>query len=233
MLAEEIPKDQEFKIKINNSPSLSITSQQRKKLLSGLRKPSAKLPYDIYRAYLLDSHDQQVQKAVIAGFEMLGGSDCVILMVERLLDQWGLGAITRTIKGFNKLTKDGGLIALSSTLLLDYRTFYEKIESMINGLRSIDDTESISLLENIISNRVDQDMDSSTKLRKALPAYMEDLENINNIDIVHGVNLAKFFSNKEWSDLIELPDDIENSIDFVEERVPGLLHVLQQTNLSI
>lgn len=232
MLADEIPKDQEFKIKINQNPSITISSHERKNLLASLRKPSEKLSCDIYRAYLIDSQDQQVQEAVIAGFEVLGGSDCVILMVERLLDQWGIGAICRTIKGLNKMTNDGGLIALSSTLLLDYRTFYEKIESMIKALRSTDDTESISLLEKVINNRVVTGMDSSTRLRRALPTHMEIIEQINNEEIVHGIILAKFFSNKEWSDLIPLPRNIESSIDFCEEKIPGLLRILQKTTLN-
>jgi hypothetical protein len=68
-----------------------------------------------------ESHDQAIQKASLAGLAQYGTSEAVLVVARRLLDSWGVGAITRCIHICGNLPDQGGLILLSATLFYDDR----------------------------------------------------------------------------------------------------------------
>ncbi len=206
--------------------------KDRQDIISNLRNPTAGTNPESYRLFLINSHDQQLQKSAISGLEKIGGHKVILLLTERLLNPWGLGAISRTIKGLAKLACDGSILAVSATLLVDYRTYYDKLEALYKALISLENEGTAKIISSVLDQRLNPGLDFNHKLIKIVHRDIERLSETNNEDLKHGVKLSCFFSNRCWAEMVQVPNYIDDSIEYAESRVPGLIATIQQLDLT-
>ncbi len=213
-------------------PRSSLEILRREIILNNLRNPSPEISAEFYRAFLIESHDQQIQKAAVAGLEKIGGCQAIQLLTERLLDLWGLGAISRTIVGLSKLASDGGILALSATLLIDYHSYYEKLSAVKNACHHLGDQDTEHILTSVLDRRDSSGIHSIHKLSKVIDEEITQIRKTSNNDLQHGLNIGCFFRNRYWADMIQIPNHIEDSIEYTESRFPGLVYTIQQLDLT-
>lgn len=197
-----------------------------------LRNPNDKSHPSGYREYLLGNASQVTQKAAATGLSKINNTESVLLLVERLGNFWGLGAIESTIKALSKLGAVGGILGLCSTLLLDSRTYYDKLEAVMTGLEAIGDGKSMAVIQSILDNKVPKSMEASHRMRKQVPNEMNKLMLSDNQDVVHGASLASFYNSSMWAEEVSSPDNIADSIDYANNQVKGLIAVLSNIDLT-
>ena len=217
---------------ISQKAKSSNIFKDRQAIISSLKKPIEGTSPESYRLFLINSQDQQIQKAAISGLEKIGGQETVLLLTERLLNLWGLGAISRTIKSLSKLASNGSILSISATLLIDCRTYYAKFEALHKALSSLGDEEAAKIISSILAQQLNPDLDFHYKLAKIVHRDIERVSEATNEDLKHGVKIGCFFSNRCWAEMVQTPNYIDDSIEYAESRVPGLIATIQQVYLT-
>lgn len=140
--------------------------------------------------------------------------------------------VQRHANGLLKLAYDGSILAIPATLLVDYRTYYDKLEALCKALFSLGDEETAKIISSVLAQRLNPGMDFNHKLTKIVHRDIERLSETNNEDLKHGVKLSCFFSNRWWAEMVQVPNYIDDSIEYAESRVPGLIAIIQQLYLT-
>ncbi len=83
--------------------------------------------------------DQTVQKAAMTGLSKHLSPESTLALAKRLLDPWGMGALTHAIRTLAKLRQVGGLIPLGASLFYDERFVPEKFQSILTCLDAEED----------------------------------------------------------------------------------------------
>jgi hypothetical protein len=214
-------------------------------LVARLRSPNI-LDGDTFeelRRHVLSSRDQHIQKAAIAGLVHVGGVEAILVLTERLLDLWGCGAIERAIRALVQLGTDGGLLALSSTLLLDSRYYSQKLHALAKGAKALGCTEVEHQIHRITT------ISGTFKLPTVRPTLVT-LGQVRQEDIAYGATLARLVTDlPNWKrdqegdfiffDILrgqtpDWPGDVEpvnhiavqQACAYARQRIPGLLEVL-------
>ena len=202
----------------------------RDELVSRLRNPSHRDPQTIdeLREYALHCCDHRIQMAAISGLVKFGGSEAVVVLAQRALDDLGLdmGVIERAIKRLATLAPDGGLLALTATFPKDIRFIHQKLEILAVAAKKMDRddvSESIALIYR--QNRTIYEM------KEWVPRYLVLLENCALDDIRQGATLARILRPfPMWAVTVPPPDrtSLDTAIAYSEQRVPGLVEVLRE-----
>lgn len=201
-------------------------------ILSYLRNPDVNAHPDVYREYLMRNSCQRTQKAAASGLSKIQSTESTLLLVERLGNFWGIGAIKSSINALSKLARHGGILGLSSTLLVDSRLYYEKLEAISKTLKKIGDEESYSIVQSIIENRLPMEMEMEQKLSRQVPDDIEYLMKCGNKDLIHGLVLSAFFNHSIWSEKVKIDENIEKSIEYAEENLPRLISIISEFDIS-
>jgi hypothetical protein len=203
-----------------------------KEMIASLRTPKANTFPEVYRPFLIENGNLEIQKAAASGLSKLPHQGSLLLLIERLGDSWGLNVINKVIRSIAKLHKIGGTLSLASTLLLDSRTYYDKIEQLAWVFKQKNDTKSEKALRSILSIRVPDGIDSALSLRQQVPQDIKVLLECGDLDLKNGVSLACFYTNSLWTDLVEPPANIESAIDYSNSHCIGLIKVLSHIDLT-
>jgi hypothetical protein len=197
-------------------PAERISRERRERL----RNP---LNYDIsikeLRAAALTGDDQLIQRAALRGAVTLNSPDSVRICAVRSINMWGVGAIETSISCLAQLSKVGGLLALTATLLWDIREISERYDAILRGLARIGDSSSSTLVESAVSMR-----GGNWELISWAPRSVEILRNCENEDIRYGaefmVRNAPLFPGLSEANLASA--SLESVNDYFKNRVPGL-----------
>lgn len=214
-------------------------------LVAQLREPEMHddRSFEELRHHALTNRDQRVQKAAITGLTRLGGEAAVLTLTERLLDTWGMGALERAISALVRLHNDGGLLALTATLLLDNRFYKTKLDALAKGTRALRNKQAAHSIERL--GKLQGTFDAPN-VRPTLIA----LAQLAIPDIAHGATLARlvtrlpsrmvdqgenqrFFdilraSTPQWPGNVEPlnPELVDEAIRYAKERLGGLIELL-------
>ena len=201
-------------------------------LLKNLRSPNVDTHPDIYREYLLLSGCQRTQKAAATGLSKIHSEGSVVLLVERLGNVWGVEAIKSSIEALAKLAKKGGILGIFSTLFLDSRFYYEKLEATAKALKITGDIKSYDLVQSILSSKLSTGMDMSYRLSKKVSDDIQCLANCSNDEVAHGLVLAAFFNQSIWAEKLIIEGFVDESIKYAEKTIPGLVSVISKIDLT-
>ncbi len=195
-------------------------------LVSRLRNPTRRDAQTIreLREHALRFGDQSLQKAAISGLEKIGGSEAVLALTQRLLDEWGMGAIERAMKGLAKLAPDGGLLALTATLVSDSRFVHQKLRLLSDAARKMDREDAAESLEVVY-----RQTDTICELRESIPKGLALLESNPLDDVRHGATLARILGRiPVWAGNVTPPNGtkLDRAIAYSQQRVRGLVEVL-------
>jgi Restriction endonuclease len=201
-------------------------------ILKNLRSPNMDTHPDIYREYLLSNGCQRTQRAAAKGLSKIHSTDSVVLLVERLGIFWGMGAIESSIDALVKLAEKGSVLGMLSTLFLDSRFYYEKIEASAKALKATGDIKSHDIFQGILNSKLSKGMDMSYRLSKKVPNDIQYLANCSNDEVTHGLVLAAFFNQSIWAEKVLVEGAIDESIEYAEETIPGLVTVISNIDLT-
>jgi hypothetical protein len=197
------------------------------RLLKRLRNPSAADPETLRELQRYAAGNDSEAVAAIAGFEKLGGPVGVLGITERSLDAWGLRAIDRTIKGLGKLAKDGGLLALSATLLTDYRLYHDKLRVITQAAKKIS-PESLRMLNQA------RPLGTIFEIRERSPIVVSILEQSTIDDISYGATICRVVPVQLGPKDVKLgrpsQERLEQAVSYIDRRVPGLRELLMHYN---
>ena len=173
------------------------------------------------------AHDQTLQKAALAGLAVHGTKEAVLAIAKRLLDSWGVGAITRCIQLCGRLADQGGLVVLSSTLFYDDRFITEKIGVMKKALAKSGDDLALLALDRLGD---ESELHCEPQL---VNQWREKLSHITNLDIREGVIFGSEWQGTcGWIGRVPAafsPTDMFRARRYVSGRVPGLVDLYQST----
>lgn len=200
-------------------------------ILNNLKYPEKGDYAEIYKEYLLSTMCQKTQKSACIGLSKINSVDAVILLTERLTNFWGLDAIKSTIKALSKIPENGGILGLTVTLFWDYRTYYEKLMAISLALKKIDNSNYYEVVNQILETRVELGLDFSHQLAQKIPYEVSMLLKIDNLDVRHGLVVGHFYNQSLWANSVEVNGNIEESIEYIEKRIPELLNVIKSVNL--
>jgi hypothetical protein len=186
------------------------------------------------RAELRRSHDQQQQRALIKEIEQVGSTGSVIVLTERLFDTWGMGALKRTINGLVRLYDVGGLLALTITLPLDIRFYFEKLNALAKGIRLAGHKDISEQVQRLASQQGRFDNLSSVG-RSTLTA----LSLLPFRDVATGATIARVvLTNGEFTQYMGVSNDwlgntepanlhhVYEALEYAEQRIPGISSLL-------
>ncbi|HCI78969.1 MAG TPA: hypothetical protein DHW02_04695 [Ktedonobacter sp.] len=203
--------------------------KQRQELLTRLRNPERRdlQTIDELRKSAVLGYDQEIEIAAMRGLAKIGGPDAVLAVTERVLNVWGLNAIKRGIETLVKLRSDGGLLALSATLLSDHRFYQAKLLALATATKKIGE-EDVNTILTALFNKVGYNSEYH-RFKDNLSQVLEDLEKLPLDDIRYGVMLAKTILRlPPWvGQIAPLPtSDLDNAHIYAEQRVPGLFKLI-------
>lgn len=201
-------------------------------ILKNLRNPELGAHPDIYREYLLLNGCQRTQKAAAAGLSKIPSTDSVVLLVERLGNFWGVGAIKSSINALSKLADNGSVLGLLTTLLLDSRFYYEKIEAAAKALKKAGDPVDFDVFQSVLNNKLPNGMEMSYRLAKQVPSDVLRLLGCKNRDVIHGLVLSSFFNQSTWAEDVLVQGAIDESIEYADKTIPGLVNVINSIDLT-
>jgi len=181
-------------------------------------------------------YDQRVQIAAIRELERLAGSEAVLLLAERLLDDWGMRANQRTITTLVRLAADGGLLVLTATLPLDVRFYYIKLEALAKGARRLGHPEAEAQVRRLLSQQ-----GKFSDLQRIGRATLVSLARVPLQDIAAGAVIARLVrANADFTKSMSLDpnwlgdvnpandSEVRDAVVYTEHRVPGLLSVFER-----
>lgn len=192
----------------------------------------ADAPVSVYEQHLLWSHDQPVQKAAVRRILAVGGTAAVLLLARRLLNPWGMAAIDSAEKALGRLEQEGGALAISTLLLVDSRFYYSRLEVLLKVLRCRGDADTQASITAVLRNRVVNGMHFGQQLMSRLPDDLALLRASPCNDVALGVELSAWYCSPVWAGVVRPSERLEAAVDYANRRLPGLLEVLQQVDLS-
>jgi hypothetical protein len=211
--------------------------QERKELLVRLRNPSSQDPQTIQElrnSALKGWVEYEIQTAAVRGLGKIGGQVAVLILTERLMNIGGITTISTAIKTLEKLGSDGGLLALTSTLLYDYRFYPEKLIALSEGTIRLGSQEIYLTLEDIFRELRHPPLGETFYLyRRTINKALEKLSLVSLDDIRYGVILAKSTSSEEsWAEKVSIPEKylLDQAREYAEKRVPGLINLKSERN---
>ena len=203
---------------------------------AALRADVDALPSDAsahaYSGYLLGSADQALQRVVIRRLEALGGKPAVMLLARRLTNTWGMSAIQGVAKALGRMERDFGLVVLAAFLLADPRFYYARLEILEAAMRRSGDVESQAVIAQILRDRVPEGMYFAQQLAVRLPDHLERLRTVTHPDIAMGIELSAWYCSPAWANVVRSSDRLEAALTYVRHRLPDLLDVLQDIDLT-
>jgi hypothetical protein len=173
------------------------------------------------------AHDQTLQKAALAGLAVHGTKEAVLAIAKRLLDSWGMGAISRCIQLCGRLADQGGLVVLSSTLFYDDRFITEKIDAMKKALTKSGDGLALLALDKLGG---EPELHREPRL---VNQWREKLSHVANLDIREGIIFGSEWQGTcGWIGQVPAafsPADMFRARRYVNGRMPGLVDLYQST----
>lgn len=208
--------------------------RKREELLRQLRNPrnnDAGIFHQL-QEYTLHHKDQTIQIAAMNGLAEIGGPKAVVIIAERLLYNYGVRGVESAIKMLVKLRDDGGLLALSGTLISNsFPSYYwRRLEALAEGAKKLGaekDAQMLMTLRKEAGTIYDLRDTVPLALDKMATASLEDIR--NGALLAKGVIRARIFSPRPtWAGQIILPEAsvLNQARDYALERVPGLLNLI-------
>ncbi len=149
----------------------------------------------------------------------------MLALTERVLNDWGLRGIERATQALAKLAPDGGLLALTATLLTDSRVIHGKLHLLDAAAQAQDREDVATVLEGITP-----EMGTRYEFRERLPKVVMSLETVPLDDIAQGAVLTRLLEPVPiWARTVARPDDekMEHAIAYAQTRLPGLADILK------
>jgi hypothetical protein len=209
--------------------------RERKELLQQLRNPADKSSKTIEELRLIAlkysswGEYRAIQIAALNGLAKIGGPAAVLAVTDRLMDMGGFASLRKAIKVLEKLRNDGGLLALTATLLKDYRLYEEKLEALCQGASRLGGEETYQLLTKIYQTvGPGHWLGKEYTFKNSLPRALEALSDVSLEDIRYGALLARSTADIPfWAGQITRPEklSLDQARAYSEKRVPGLITI--------
>ncbi len=199
-----------------------MSKNQRKEYLRTLRDG---LPADIDSVKTLKQiactyGDQTIQKAALTGLTKHASPEAMLGIARRLLDLWGMGALSHSIRMCGRLGEQGGLILLTATLFHDDRFIHEKLAVITKLLMERDDKLTIRQLEQL------GDESELHREPKLVNEWRKRLQATANLEIREGIIFGSQFEGTcGWIGRIPAtftPEQLFRANRYVDSRIPGI-----------
>jgi WD40 repeat protein len=197
--------------------------RQRHERLHELRQPAGDKGALQQRRDALKSHDHSTLLAGIRGLERTPGSEAVLGLAEASFRIWHPRMADRCLNALRKRHADGGILALTASLLLSRQYFNAKIHRIRDFLEKDNPPEFVAPAQ-YLSDSVDFRGERPARVAETVRRLIElDLD-----DIRHGCILARLGTAPNWAH--DVPDPTEEemtaAIGYADDRLPGLCSLL-------
>jgi hypothetical protein len=137
----------------------------------------------LFRMRLRKAQDEHLQQAIIRDLAQLSGPHAVSVIAECLLQLEPQQIIDVAINALVDCAADGGLLALTSTLLVDCQTYRQKLRAMARGAANLDRDDIGRRVQALATYR--QPLDEPL-----LAAHLASLAQVPQADIQYGAVIA-------------------------------------------
>lgn len=178
------------------------------------------------REFALKHRDLVVQRAAVRGLEKLGGRAATLALLDRSLDPWGVVTIERALKALGRLAKDGGLLALTTGLVSDFRFYSTRLTEITRVAEANGDHRLAK-----VTRGLQQDRGPEWLLADRMRKHMSQLRRVENPDVRNGAMIATLVDSPGgWSHKVKVPkdDEITAATAYAESRLPGIINCLQR-----
>jgi hypothetical protein len=199
----------------------------RQELLQRFRDPKRHnvLPAELQQ-HALSGGDQKIEIAALRGLGRLGGTDAVRVACQRSLNVSGMQAIRAAIDVLATLAKEGGLLALTATLLHDPRFVSYRLLSLSRGAARVHDEMAQMTLAHATMS-----VGPSTEFGSWIVNFTSILSASPNEDIRYGARsiatqgsiLSRITRDVEYDS-----HDLNEVMTYFEGRVPGLWELCRE-----
>jgi hypothetical protein len=201
--------------------------EAREQLLQQLRNPTMHcLAVADLREHALTGSDDALQVAALRGLQQVGGPEALLAVAERSLESYLVRPIRTDLSILSRLHADGGLLVLSSSLLIDLRFLYERLARISEGLERLG-SGTFALDPRWNAARSESDL----RLATLLPEILDALETSGVDDLRHGSVLCRLVQPMPaWAvGCPEPPADAGMATRmYAHRRLPGFLELLLQ-----
>ena len=168
----------------------------------------------------LHSRDQRTQVAALTGLEKHRSAEAALVIAERLMNPWGMAALTRAIEVLGRSFGNLGLAILSATFFMDERFFLEKWDAVMeNAIASGDKGTATAILEL-------GDPDEIRVHTQQAAIWLEVFVESGSRNVRNGALFGAQFHGLEHSRRFEFRepdrDELSKAIEYVESMLPGL-----------
>jgi hypothetical protein len=189
--------------------------RERQELLRALRGGAGQFRHvPVLREYALTGHDQTVQIAALRGLAKRDGADATLVVIERLLNHWGVAALNAAYKILARRGRDG-ILGLAVTYFDDSREYHRKLDLFAE-------------IEPTLAEVREQYW--ATPFNWHLPKVAEALFQVPDPDIRMGalISAHHHFGHQLG---IPLPTPAQRGLaeSYAEARIPGLLAALERS----
>ncbi|MFI6174337.1 toll/interleukin-1 receptor domain-containing protein [Nonomuraea sp. NPDC051191] len=200
----------------------------RKELLKELRRPDSLdgATFSKLCRYAHHHRDQTLEVAALKGLVQFPGTPAVLEITRRSLHEWGMQTIGTAINLLGKRAEDGGLLALTSTCLMDLRFYVQKLKEISKVIGpdalpySFETVRHTSLMEYmLIEDALSEKVD-----------VVRELQWHENPDIANGALLALWSMRQHRIGSVSLEinkKQLDAAMNFGADRLPGLTDLLK------
>ncbi|GAA3342957.1 hypothetical protein GCM10020358_39890 [Amorphoplanes nipponensis] len=190
----------------------------RRERLDHLRTAAAGHDATEERRQQLRSPDEQIALAALQGLVRTPGTAALVAIAERSFDVWKMSVLKRCFTSLRTRHADGGILALTATLLIDSRFYYAKLDLLRDHLRNqhAGSTELIDLLSRQLLKVPAQP--------RSVPETMQLISSSPVDDVRHGGVLARVGALPSWAHGTPAPGPVEiaAATTYADGRLPGL-----------
>jgi hypothetical protein len=190
----------------------------RKERLDQLRLPATDTASLEARKKALWSSDKTTALAALRGLELTGGVVAVAAIAEFAFNTWHMSVLERCFRALRRRHADGGILALTASLLTDPRYFVPKLRLVHDFLDKHGAGGSDELAAYIESQTASHDRFPT---RVAEPIQV--LGRSDQDDVRYGSVLCRLV-RPSWGGAVPAPDqdDVVGSTNYANSRLPGL-----------
>lgn len=200
----------------------NMSKNQRKEYLRTLREglPADPNSVETLKPIACTYGDQTIQKAALTGLTKHATTEAVLGIARRLLDPWGMGALSHSIRMCCRLGEQGGLVLLAATLFHDDRFIHEKLAAITKLLMERDDKLTIRQLEQL------GDESELHREPRLVNEWRKRLQATANLEIREGIIFGSQFEGTcgviGQIPAAFSPEQLFRARRFVDSRIPGI-----------
>jgi hypothetical protein len=189
--------------------------RERQELLRALRAGEGQFRHvPVLREYALTGHDQTIQVAALRGLAKKDTADATLVVIERMLNHWGVQALDAAYKILVRRGRDG-ILGLAATYFDDSRYFHEKLDLFAE-------------IEPALAEVREQYW--ATPFNWHLPKVAEALFQAPDPDIRMGAMIsAHLHFGEGLGTPLPAPAQLGLAESYAEVRIPGLLSALERS----